>query len=132
MVNQKILILLMICSIVILDLDTKAQTEKGNYISPNTINENLYIEIAENWKYHPGDNPVWANSNFNDSSWTVVDSRLFEDQLLSMMYEGYQDLNYMWLSDLIENHMSKLALATQGIIVGLVEECAEDLINSGE
>lgn len=55
-----------------------------------------------------------------------------EDGLMSILYEGYQDLNYMWFSDLIEKHMDKLALATQGLIVEIVEKCAEDLIERGE
>lgn len=58
--------------------------------------------------------------------------QLDEDAILDLLYPGVQDLDETWLSDLIVKYMDKLAPATQALIVGIVEKCAEDLIERGE
>ena len=44
--------------------------------------------LLENWKYHPGDNPEWANPNFDDTEWESAESLLFEDGLPESGWEG--------------------------------------------
>jgi two-component sensor histidine kinase len=33
----------------------------------------LELKFKENWKYQPGDNPEWANPDFDDSDWYKID-----------------------------------------------------------
>jgi two-component sensor histidine kinase len=33
----------------------------------------LELKFEENWKYQPGDNPEWANPDFDDSDWYNID-----------------------------------------------------------
>jgi serine phosphatase RsbU (regulator of sigma subunit) len=34
------------------------------------------IELAEGWRYHPGDDPAWAWPGFDDRAWPVVSSKI--------------------------------------------------------
>ncbi|MDA0745432.1 MAG: ATP-binding protein [bacterium] len=34
------------------------------------------LPLAGTWKYHPGDNPAWADPAFDDTSWDLVDPKL--------------------------------------------------------
>lgn len=34
------------------------------------------IELFENWRYHPGDDPLWAEPAFNDSAWAKANPQL--------------------------------------------------------
>jgi len=41
------------------------------------------IEFSEAWSYHPGDDPAWADPDFDDSEWPLVAPRLStEDEAL--------------------------------------------------
>ena len=40
------------------------------------------------WKYHPGDNPEWANPTFNDATWESTDTLLLQDSLPESGWEG--------------------------------------------
>ncbi|MDP8227862.1 MAG: ATP-binding protein [Candidatus Electryoneaceae bacterium] len=43
-------------------------------ITPDSlVNERHSVELRF-WKYHSGDNPVWADSDFDDGYWEMVDS----------------------------------------------------------
>jgi len=46
------------------------------------------IELLENWKYHSGDNPQWADPDFDDSDWEVVDTRLRPNNLPESGWNG--------------------------------------------
>jgi two-component system, NtrC family, sensor kinase len=34
------------------------------------------VLLVKGWKFHPGDNPAWADAGFNDSEWESVDPTL--------------------------------------------------------
>jgi serine phosphatase RsbU (regulator of sigma subunit) len=55
------------------------QSSDTVYISANTIKVKT-IELDKAWRYHQGDNPLWASPDFNDTDWdTVRTSMYFED-----------------------------------------------------
>ena len=41
-----------------------------------------------NWKYHPGDNPEWADPAFDDTAWESAQSLLFKKELPESGWEG--------------------------------------------
>ena len=45
------------------------------YLSSKQVNDEIQLSGIR-WKYHPGDNPEWANSDFNDSSWEMISPEL--------------------------------------------------------
>jgi hypothetical protein len=61
----------------------------GIYVDED--NRYLNFMFSENWKFHPGDNKQWANSNYDDASWqTIKVPSVWEDQ-------GYTDYDgYAW------------------------------------
>lgn len=40
------------------------------------------------WKYHPGDNPEWANPNFDDTAWKSTSTLLSQKELSENGWEG--------------------------------------------
>jgi len=44
--------------------------------------------IIDGWRYHPGDDPVWADAGFDDSSWPTVGSGLLEPDSLPGGWPG--------------------------------------------
>jgi Stage II sporulation protein E (SpoIIE) len=46
-----------------------------------------FQEIPDGWRFHPGDNPAWAQPGFDDHSWTVV----------SLGDPAVRGLGYRWL-----------------------------------
>jgi len=55
------------------------QSSDTVYIYANTIKENTIV-LDNVWRYHPGDDPLWASPNFNAMDWdTVRTSMYFED-----------------------------------------------------
>ena len=40
------------------------------------------------WKYHPGDNPEWANPAFDDTAWVSANTMLFKAELPESGWEG--------------------------------------------
>ena len=40
------------------------------------------------WKYHPGDNPEWANPNFDDTAWESIGTWLPQNELPENKWEG--------------------------------------------
>ena len=43
---------------------------------------------AAPWKYHPGDNPEWANPDFDDTAWESANTMLFKAELPESGWEG--------------------------------------------
>ncbi len=43
---------------------------------------------AAPWKYHPGDNPEWANPAFDDTTWEAANTMLFKTELPKSGWEG--------------------------------------------
>ena len=46
------------------------------------------VWITDGWRYHPGDDPVWADPGFDDSSWPTVSSALLEPEALPGGWPG--------------------------------------------
>ncbi|MFC2084889.1 SpoIIE family protein phosphatase [Bacteroidota bacterium] len=46
------------------------------------------IELYENWKYHPGDNPIWAEPGYDDLDWRIVDTRLPPEEYPNLDWQG--------------------------------------------
>ncbi len=46
------------------------------------------IELFENWKYHPGDDPNWAKPEYDDSHWKKVDPRLPQNEYKQIGWTG--------------------------------------------
>jgi serine phosphatase RsbU (regulator of sigma subunit) len=44
--------------------------------------------IVDGWRYHPGDNPAWADPGLDDSSWPTVSSALLEPEALPGGWPG--------------------------------------------
>jgi serine phosphatase RsbU (regulator of sigma subunit) len=51
-----------------------------------SLSERLWI--TDGWRYHPGDDPGWADPGFDDSSWPTVSSALFEPEALPGGWPG--------------------------------------------
>ena len=45
-------------------------------------------DLLGNWKYHPGDNPEWADPAFDDTAWESTDTLLIQDELPENKWEG--------------------------------------------
>lgn len=38
-----------------------------------SLNNKIVVELNQSWKFHPGDNALWADPAFDDSQWQVLD-----------------------------------------------------------
>jgi len=48
--------------------------EGATYLSMTRMqNKDGNLELLENWRYSPGDNPEWKKPSLNDSNWTAID-----------------------------------------------------------
>ncbi|MBV9676756.1 MAG: hypothetical protein JO185_10510, partial [Acidobacteriaceae bacterium] len=62
-----------------------AQTVDVSHLGPGTVS------LAGQWKFHPGDDPRWADPNFDDSGWKLVTVPL------SLSKQGYSNFSgYGW------------------------------------
>lgn len=50
------------------------------------------ILLNKGWKYHSGDNPEWANPNFNDTKWDNINPDIDIHQLQKQKKDG----NIFW------------------------------------
>lgn len=50
--------------------------------------EDRIIYIRDQWKFMPGDDPAWADPDFDDASWDVVSTNLSEADLSFIEWEG--------------------------------------------
>lgn len=75
------------CAVVIFVLFLPHTIYAQVHIDAETINAGESIYITE-WKYHPGDDPSWADPDYDDSSWETVDSFLSKDNLPSSGWDG--------------------------------------------
>lgn len=64
--------------LVILTFSLSSQAQV--HIDTETIDSGEPIYFSD-WKYHPGDDPAWADPDFDDSDWETVDARLPKDNL---------------------------------------------------
>ena len=52
------------------------QSSDTVYVFSNTI-KNKTIVLDNAWRYHPGDDPLWAFPNFNDADWDTVKTSMY-------------------------------------------------------
>lgn len=65
-----------------------AQANSSVFISNEQLISSERIKLHNNWKFSPGDNFNWKEEDYNDSSWISVDSRLFQNDLSKINWEG--------------------------------------------
>jgi len=63
-----------------------------------------------------------------DKEFSLDDICLSYDDVLTILHDGLASMDYMWLSDILEGFYEDLAAGTVEIIDGLIEECAEHLL----
>lgn len=51
----------------------------------NSLNVNWF---NQNWKYHPGDNPEWANPDFDDTTWEIANTWMPHSDLPDNGWQG--------------------------------------------
>lgn len=54
---------------------TYASSADTTYIQPDTLKAGL-IRLDGVWKYHPGDDSVWASPDYDDSNWDTLRTRM--------------------------------------------------------
>jgi serine phosphatase RsbU (regulator of sigma subunit) len=47
-----------------------------------------YVEISDSWRFHPGDDTIWASSTFDDSQWDTLKSMMWMDEYDIRDWEG--------------------------------------------
>lgn len=57
-------------------------------ITKDSLESGRSLLISERWKYHPGDSIAWADPNFDDSAWEIVDSDLTEEAMPESGWPG--------------------------------------------
>ena len=55
-----------------------AQTEGVFFLSADSLQKHKRLFITQNCKYHPGDSAIWAESEFDDSTWETLAGTRFE------------------------------------------------------
>src|SRR5918911_3646169 len=60
-----------------------AQSVDVSHLGPGTMS------LAGQWRFHPGDNPRWADPNFDDSDWKLVKVPLSLNQQGYPNFSGY-------------------------------------------
>jgi len=74
-----IILFLTLCSTLFIPKSLYPQSSDTVYVYANKLKVNT-IELDNTWRYHPGDNPLWASPDFNDAEWDMVRTRMyFED-----------------------------------------------------
>jgi serine phosphatase RsbU (regulator of sigma subunit) len=63
------------------------------FLSSDYLEDEIFLSFIQ-WKYHPGDNKKWAKSDFDDSSWELVNPELRPNELPK---SGWQDVGWFRL-----------------------------------
>jgi signal transduction histidine kinase len=62
--------------------------------------ESITLSNLEGWKYSPGDNPEWANPDFDDSDWfSIVPSGLRPSAMPDSLWNGYGWFRFAFTAD---------------------------------
>jgi serine phosphatase RsbU (regulator of sigma subunit) len=64
----------------------ESRASDGMVLSQKSM-QNSYVYLS-GWKYHAGDDTTWAQSNYNDESWQVTDSRLLQKDVQQLTWNG--------------------------------------------
>ncbi len=67
----------------------------------------------EGWKYHVGDNPAWADPNFDDRDWETADSLLSQNNLPSSGWNGIGWFRFRFITDSSIESKSVVLLISQ-------------------
>jgi len=57
------------------------------FLSSDDLKDDILLYSIQ-WKYHPGDNEEWAKSDFDDSSWDLVNPELRSNELPKSGWQG--------------------------------------------
>ena len=92
MKHKLVLILHLILVVFGFTLRTPAQENASVPVTGIRILTLAAVEAGTNlygsWKYHPGDNPEWANPNFDDTGWESTNTLMFRSELPDSGWEG--------------------------------------------
>ena len=101
----------------------KAQEPKPGNLSA-TLEKGL-TNLANNWKYKVGDNPEWANPDFNDSSWqTFTDVNLYNNEIQKKV----KKTNIIWF----RKRISIDSTTTQKLVANIFQSGASEIYLDGE
>lgn len=53
-------------------LEPAAQAQKDPGVFHLDTNREPLVSLDSGWRFHPGDDPAWADANYDDSAWTVL------------------------------------------------------------
>jgi two-component system, NtrC family, sensor kinase len=102
----------------------KAQEPKIGNLSA-TLARGGVITLANDWKYNVGDNPEWANPDFDDSSWQMFSNANLYNQEIQ---KAVKKINIIWYRKRI-NIDSTL---TQRIVAYISQSGASEIYLDGE
>jgi two-component system, NtrC family, sensor kinase len=124
--NKKLLLIFPI--FIITSLFLSAQGIKDDFFLADSMLKNLswfnnkYLEITENWKYHPGDPGEaaanWAKPDFNDKDWENVKTTLHID---SLPKSGWNGIGWFRLHLVIDSSLLSKPVALNVIHMGASE-----------
>ena len=84
--------------------------------------DNTYLEVSENWKYHPGDTDEaalnWTKPDFDDKDWEIVKTTLPVD---SMPKSGWKGIGWFRLYITIDSGLLNKPIALNVIHMGASE-----------
>lgn len=89
---------ILMSSLVVYSAPQRFDFEKRN--NPKDIPQKL----MDTWSYHPGDNPEWADPNFDDSDWEIIKTTLFEDPE-NLPESGFDGLGWFRLKMEVDSSM---------------------------
>ncbi len=81
MKHLKILILILLPFLI------KAQSFDTVYVFADSIKENS-ISLDDVWRYHPGDDTLWASPGFDDSKWDTLRTNMELDDIPENTWKG--------------------------------------------
>ena len=113
------LLLTVVCSLFLSSAAGRAQpTSSKDAASPVPVTlGDSSAELSGKWKFHTGDNPAWAQTNYDDSSWGSIDLSASPDDPNGLAagwteqgYPGYSGFAWYRLRVDVQGARSRLAL----------------------
>jgi len=86
------------------------------------------IDLSQEWRYHVGDDPAWAASDFNDENWTTLSPQMTWEE------QGFPDVNeYVWyrFKFTLPKSLKEKSKLKDGIriLLGKIDDCDETFLN---
>ncbi len=88
---MRVTILLFILLLLSVPQTLSAQSETGVFtLTAESLHDGGRVDLDETqWRFHPGDDPAWADPQLDDSAWKVVPDTFFDvDELQSHGWRG--------------------------------------------